>query len=170
MRVLTSNPIVYNNRLVRKDVRKILSKFSSADGDPKILAALNKRQVQGFQDYMNIKYPTWYIPNKGTMPKDSPKYGDKSDSWTITAWKIYGDAWYKAAMGIADIAEKVNPFSLIPSFSKPKTFIKPKTKQVSTSIQPVQEEKKPMTTTTKVIIGVSGVVVLGTLIYLITKK
>jgi hypothetical protein len=27
-----------------------------------------------------------------------------------------------------------------------------------------------MTTTTKVIIGVSGVVVLGTLIYLITKK
>lgn len=155
MKVITSNPVLYKDS------------FSNAEGDPKILASMNKRQVQAFQDWMNIKYPTWYIPNKGIMPKDSPKYGDKTDTWTATSWKLYGDDWYKGAMGITKAIESTNPFSIKNLFGGFKPTSKPQN-QVQQEVIP--EETKKMSTTTKVLIGVGGAVFLGTIIYLIVRK
>ena len=156
MKVITSNPILYKDS------------YLNAEGDPKMLASMNKRQVQAFQDWMNIKYPTWYIPTKGTLPKDSSKYGDKTDSWTVTAWKVYGDDWYKAAMGITKlIDESINPFSIKNLFGGFKPTSKPQT-QIQQEVIP--EETKKMSTTTKVLIGVGGAVFLGTIIYLIVRK
>jgi hypothetical protein len=163
MRVITSNPIISNNKIVNSD-----NFYLSAEGDPKMLASMNKRQVQAFQDWMNIKYPTWYIPTKGTLPKDSSKYGDKTDSWTVTAWKVYGDDWYKGAMGIVKATESANPFSISNLFTNTP---KPKSKPVVQPIaQPIIEEKKGMSTTTKILIGVGSAAVLGTIIYLIARK
>jgi hypothetical protein len=165
MRVITSNPIISNNKIVNSD-----NFYLSAEGDPKMLAAMNKRQVQAFQDYMNVRYPNWYIPTKGTLPKDSSKYGDKTDSWTITAWKLYGDDWYKGAMGITKAIESTNPFSVGNLFGN--LFDKPKTqpkKQTQTELPP-PPPPKGLSMTTKILIGVGSVVVLGTIIYLITRK
>jgi len=161
MKVITSNPILYKDS------------YLNAEGDPKMLASMNKRQVQAFQDWMNIKYPTWYIPTKGTLPKDSSKYGDKTDSWTVTAWKVYGDDWYKAAMGITKaIDESINPFSIKNLFGGFKPTSKPPTSKPPTQTQQevIPEETKKMSTTTKVLIGVGGAVFLGTIIYLIVRK
>jgi hypothetical protein len=160
MRVITSNPIINNNRIVNSD-----NFYLSAEGDPKVLAALNKRQVQAFQDYMNVKYPSWYIPTKGILPKDSPKYGDKTDTWTAMSWKSYGDDWYKAAMGLIKVIENANPFSTTPK-SEPKSEPKEKTQ---TELPP-PPPTKGLSMTTKILIGAGSVLVLGTIIYLITTK
>lgn len=142
MRVLTSNPIIYNDRLVRKDVRKELRKFSNFPGDEKPMYNPNqsapKPVIMG-----GASAPTVTPPVSNTIVGQSLGTPIKTKQ-SIFDWKN----------SFADIANILN---------KPK-------KRVATPIQPAQEEKKGMTTTTKVIIGVSGVVVLGTLIYLITKK
>jgi hypothetical protein len=161
MRVITSNPIINNNRIVNSD-----NVYLSAEGDPKMLAAMNKKQVQAFQDYMNVKYPSWYIPNKGTLPKNSSKYGDKTDTWTVMSWKSYGDDWYKGAMGITKVIESANPFSTTPK-SEPKS--EPKEK-IQTELPPPPPPPKGLSMTTKILIGAGSVVVLGTIIYLITRK
>jgi len=161
MRVITSNPIINNNRIVNSD-----NFYLSAEGDPKVLAALNKRQVQAFQDYMNVKYPNWYIPNKGILPKNSDKYGDKTDTWTAMSWKSYGDDWYKAAMGLIKVIENANPFSTTPK-SEPKSEPKEKTQ---TELPPPPPPPKGLSMTTKILIGAGSVLVLGTIIYLITTK
>ena len=166
MRVITSNPIISNNKIVNSD-----NVYLSAEGDPKMLAAMNKRQVQAFQDYMNVRYPNWYIPTKGTLPKDSPKYGDKTDTWTVMSWKFYGDDWYKGAMGITKAIESTNPFSIGNLFGN--LFDKPKTQpkqQTQTELPPPPPPPKGLSMTTKILIGVGSVVVLGTIIYLITRK
>jgi hypothetical protein len=163
MRVITSNPIISNNKVVNSD-----SFYLSAEGDPKMLAAMNKRQVQAFQDYMNVKYPNWYIPTKGILPKNSPKYGDKTDTWTAMSWKSYGDDWYKGAMGITKAIESTNPFSIWNLFSTtPKS--QPK-EQTQPELPPPPPPPKKLSMTTKILIGAGSVVVLGTIIYLITRK
>lgn len=163
MRVITSNPIISNNKIVNSD-----NVYLSAEGDPKMLAAMNKRQVQAFQDWMNIKHPNWAMG--GNMQKNSSLYGDKNDFSTISAWKSYGDDWYKGAMGITKAIESTNPFSVGNLFGN--LFDKPKTqpkKQTQTELPP-PPPPKGLSMTTKILIGVGSVVVLGTIIYLITRK
>jgi hypothetical protein len=155
MKVITSNPILYKDS------------YLNAEGDPKMLASMNKRQVQAFQDYMNVKYPNWYIPTKGILPKDSPKYGDKTDTWTAMSWKSYGDDWYKGAMGITKAIESTNPFSIWNLFS---TTPKSKPKEQTQTELPPPPPPKGLSMTTKILIGAGSVVVLGTIIYLITRK
>jgi hypothetical protein len=162
MRVITSNPIISNNKVVNSE-----NFYLSAEGDPKMLASMNKRQVQAFQDWMNIKYPNWAMG--GNIQKNSSLYGDKNDSSTISAWKSYGDDWYKGAMGIVKATESANPFSILNLFNTtPKPKSKPKT-QTQTELPP-PPPPPGLSTTTKILIGVGSVAVLGTIIYLIARK
>lgn len=55
---------------------------------------------------------------------------------------------------------------IVNAFTKPKTT-KSKTQAIA---EPLPEEKKGMTTTTKILIGVGSAAVLGTIIYLIVRK
>ena len=55
---------------------------------------------------------------------------------------------------------------IVNALTKPKTT-KPKAQPIA---QPIIEEKKGMSTTTKILIGVGSVAVLGTIIYLIARK
>jgi len=141
MRVITSNPILYKNKAIGKPISK--GTFSNF-GEPTMW---NPNQTVPAPIITTGSAPTSVVP-KETIATKSLGTPIKTKQSTFD--------WKNTFTDIANI------------FNKPKAAPK---KAVSRGVQAAQQvPEQGMTTTTKVLIGVGGVVVLGTIIYLITKK
>lgn len=142
MRVITSNPILYKNKAIGKPISK--GTFSNF-GEPTMW---NPNQTAPAPIMTTGSAPTSVVP-KETIATQSLGTPIKTKQSTFD--------WKNTFTDIANIWNK-------PKKAAPK-------KAASGGVQAAQQvPEQGMTTTTKVLIGVGGVVVLGTIIYLITKK
>lgn len=188
MKVITAYPIIMDGKTVGNKAYNTTLDYSSAEGDPKIYQMLNAAQTKAFQKYANVK---------GISPKltEDGLKGAK----TAAAWKIYGDDFYKGAMGITSAIQTATTIPATDTsaanqdkmqklgyyFDKAKgAYVKLKETGLFDGLlqklglaQPttdagmpiIEEEKKGMSNTTKILIGVgAGILVIG-LIVLATR-
>lgn len=148
MRIITKYPIIKNGRVVKNK-----EFYSNGEGDPVSIT------TTGNGTSWNTSFGTTstpaYNPNQNA-PKpivtggvSAPKVAPKD---TVTT-KSLGKKFDKKKVGKGIM-------SVLDAFSSKE--------QAPVATQ--EQQKKGMSTTTKVLIGVGGVAVLGTIIYLIAKK
>ena len=140
MRIITKYPIIKNGRVVANQ-----DLFSNGDGDDGsyLTPAWSSAPTPTAQQVFNTPAP---IVTTGTQ---APKVTPKSNQLTKSLGKKFDKK--KIGKGVMDV---------LGAFSSSK----------EEAPMPVVEQKKEMSTTTKVLIGVGGAAVLGTLIYFIVKK
>ena len=138
-------------------------------------ASSSRSEIKAFQDWMDTTHPNWVL-DKNNLNKGSG-YGTFGRS-TGKAWKNYGSE-YTASQGSATTPSATPPATT--TSSPTDTPVKPNattpedkasTDKQTTTGQPIKgkaKDKKPMSMTTKILIGAGGVVLLIGIIWGITK-
>ena len=156
MKVLTKYPIYVNKK-----------KVSSGDFYMNV-DANNVAQIKAFQNWMDIKYPTWY--SGGKMNKDVSKgYGTYNDA-TKSADNTYGKEFEAVLM---QTSQTISPALETATGVSKGVFSGTFTPKQEIAKQEVPNEKNKMKKGTKMalIIGgsVVGIALIGFLIYKISK-
>ncbi len=166
MKVITSYP-VYVDNVRESDADLYMSEY------PETMSSFDstkEAQVKAFQNWLDVKYPTWF--QGGKLNRDVSKGYGIYNAETKSADEKYGKEFDTAVMGVIPTLVQVggsaqgattgfNPFTLQP---KPSTIV------VEDNKRKEEEDKKSKRTRNIIIASSVGVVVLGLVIYLVTRK
>lgn len=157
-KLTTALPIMKNGVVIENKLAANTLNYASASGINFPTSTQFSTPTSGGSNAFN--FPT---PTKFNMPSSNTNSGLPSSNTTTGGGFNWGNVQNildkaKGLGGIVDAARGI--------------FGKKPIKKATSKPMPSQEQppKEGMSTTTKVLIGVSGAVVLGTIIYLITKK
>jgi hypothetical protein len=157
-KLTTALPIMKNGVVIENKLAANTLNYASASGFNFPTSTQFSTPTSGGSNAFN--FPT---PTKFNMPSSNTNSGLPSSNTTTRG----GFSWDK----VQNILGKAQGLSGIVDAAKGLFGKKPTKQPIS---RPPQDQQQPpqqgMSTTTKVLIGVGGAVVLGTIIYLITKK
>ena len=94
MKVITAYPVIINGKLAANQFAANTMNFSSFDASGK---PETKAEIQSFQNWLDVKYPTWL--NGGKLNKGSG-YGTFGPA-TTKAWNSYGTEFTKSRMALS---------------------------------------------------------------------